>query len=689
MKKVGKVLVCISFLTMLLTGCSFSISPNSHQPGGDEEIIDDGIECSSYTFSNKSWESNEGKWSATKDGNNYSNGVQVTTSLSGVAVTSQDNYTSIQSIAITYHTNRDKGAGSISVYVGETLIAKQNVTKEGGTSDRTLKYSCDSLNGAVKFVVECTTNSIYISKIEIEHGDLIPIEATSIAIDSNNFELAIGKTKQLSVIYTPKNANTNKEVIWSSDNQAVATVDSTGLVSIKEDAAIGGSANITATLASNNYQTSVKVTVTEIKSDAYTVLIYLCGSDLESGWDGQRTNLTKGGYATEDIKEILAVKNQPEDVNIVIETGGAKAWKSNYGISSKYLQRHHVENGKLVTDASLSNVSMGKSSTLQSFLEYGLQNYPAEKTALILWNHGGALSGVCYDENFTDKNGQSDCLLASEVESALKGAFNSSGLTVGQDKLEWIGYDACLMAVQDIAEINSKYFNYMVASEESEAGEGWEYTSWLDDLYSNKSTETILKAICDGFIDSYDKTYGKQGYDNDQTLAYYDLNKMDAYKNAFEALATTMSSTIKNNTSTFNSLMKTVKAYGDTYLEKSDYQYYLQNYGYSDYMFDKVVLDGETYYLLHGYYDYGTFDARDALTKIKANSKFGSFASEINNVLNLLDELVVYSAKGNEAGESNGLCLVCPMDSYLTTDYYKDSESNFDNWRSLVNSRSL
>ena len=58
----------------------------------------------------------------------------------------------------------------------------------------------------------------------------------------------------------------------------------------------------------------------DVKS--YTILMYICGSDLES----------QNGFATADIKEILSVKC-PETVNIAIQTGGASAWdSSSYGI---------------------------------------------------------------------------------------------------------------------------------------------------------------------------------------------------------------------------------------------------------------------------------------------------------------------------------------------------------------------
>ena len=50
---------------------------------------------------------------------------------------------------------------------------------------------------------------------------------------------------------------------------------------------------------------------------SWAVYWYLCGSDLES----------QNGCATADLSEMLEVQ-LPENVNVVIETGGANAWQN-------------------------------------------------------------------------------------------------------------------------------------------------------------------------------------------------------------------------------------------------------------------------------------------------------------------------------------------------------------------------
>ena len=370
--------------------------------------------------------------------------------------------------------------------------------------------------------------------------------------------------------------------------------------------------------------------------DAWTILIYMCGSDLESD----------EYLATADIEEILSVSNQPDDINIVIETGGAKKWSSTYSISNDKLSRYYVSNKKLNLIDKLSNASMGATSTFQNFLEWGLKTYPADKTGVIMWNHGGGMEGVCYDEY------QKDYLTNAELQSALKTTFTNLNRS---EKLEWIGYDACLMQVQDIAETNSQYFNYMVAAQESEAGEGWDYDNWIDDLYAYKDTKTILSEICDTFIADYERNYGSK-YSNDQTLSVLDLSKMSAYKTSFEKMAKRLYSNYSSIYSTLKTIASSSKNYGE-------------------------YVDGHTTYK----YDFALFDAKDMLSKMKTNSYFKSdseLIGYINECISQISDIVIHNTIGDDAGNSNGISLFFNYEYYEYP--YTANDTNFYYWR-LIN----
>ena len=470
-------------------------------------------------------------------------------------------------------------------------------------------------------------------------GSAEPVDPTGISLSPTSLELSAGQSSSLTATITPKNANQNKTITWSSSNEAVATV-SGGTVKVKSTATAGQSATITAKLndAPTKPSATAIVTVTEEKIDEWTILMYISGSNLESD----------GGYATDDMAEILQLRNsQPDDVNIVMQTGGSTAWQ-NYNISAKNIGRYSIEPGKssptLVKTLSQSN--MGKSSTLQDFIEWGVTNYPAQKTGLIFWNHGGALDGCCWDDNYNGQYG--DPLTNDECLSAFQGAFGNLGRT---EPFEWVGYDCCLMAVQDIAEFNSPYFKYMVSSQESESGNGWDYDKWVDDLYAKKSTTTILKAIVDSFIE-------EQGTKSDQTLSVLDLTKMAAYKTAWEAMASALSSkyiTSSNAFSTLKNNINTAVKYG----YDSDYNNAEGNYGYV----------------------YDIFNVSDVLSKFA--SSYPNCSSEISAVQTALANLINYNRCGTKAKTSCGVCCFFPISSYNPSTYYTTSKTHFTNWRSL------
>jgi len=413
-----------------------------------------------------------------------------------------------------------------------------------------------------------------------------------------------------------------------------------------------GTTTVTVTYSGKtaSFTVTVKATVTQA---AWTIMIYMCGADLES--NGQTTASKASGYATGDLTEIYNTKSSlPSNVNIIVEAGGAKCWKTTYSsvINKSYLNRFHLSTSGYVKDAQITKANMGLSSTFESFLEWGLTDYPADRTMVIMWDHGGAMSGCCYDENYS-----SDSLSNAEVKSALTSAFSAKGRT---SNLEVMGYDACLMSVQDIAEFNSSHFNYMIASEESEAGAGWDYDGgWLSDIYSNPttvSTSTVLTDCCDQFITD---NGGASSSSNDQTLAWMDLSQASAYKTAWEDMASYMSSSVltSSNKSSFVTLVKSCKRYAVDSDNSQDY--------------------------------FSTFDAKDFLTKLKASSTFctGLMSTKITACTTAFANLVKYSAKGAGAGNSYGLCMFFSVSSNTTSNgaLYNSDNTNFTNWLSIVN----
>ncbi len=215
--------------------------------------------------------------------------------------------------------------------------------------------------------------------------------------------------------------------------------------------------------------------------DTVTIMVYMCGTDLES----------RSGMGTSDLQEMLNA-SFGRNINLLIYTGGCKAWK-NSAVSSSDNQIWQVRDGKLVClQKDLGSVSMTDPGTLAGYIQWCAKNYPASRYELILWDHGGgSVSGYGYDEKFTSSG--------SISLAGLDSALSAAGV-----KFDFIGFDACLMATVETALTMSQYADYLIASEETEPGVGWYYTDWLTDFGKDTSKPTIQvgRNIVDSFVDT-------------------------------------------------------------------------------------------------------------------------------------------------------------------------------------------
>ncbi len=250
----------------------------------------------------------------------------------------------------------------------------------------------------------------------------------------------------------------------------------------------------------------------------WAVYWYLCGSDLES----------QNGCATADLSELLEV-SLPENVTVVIQTGGASVWQNEIVDADKLQRYTYTSEGLELVDEQCS-ASMGAADTLESFLNFASEKYPADRTAVVFWNHGGgSVSGVAFDELY-----ENDSLTLDEIYEAFSRVWTPDNSD--NKPLELVGFDACLMATVDVANALSGFSRYMVASEETEPGNGWNYTDWVGALAKDSSIdgELLGKAICDSYMDGCRDAQT----DKDATLSLTDLSKVGQLLQAYESFGT-------------------------------------------------------------------------------------------------------------------------------------------------------
>lgn len=236
--------------------------------------------------------------------------------------------------------------------------------------------------------------------------------------------------------------------------------------------------------------------------DKATVMVYLCGTDLES----------RSKMATSDLQEMIDATIS-EDINVIVYSGGCNQWQ-NRAMSSRTNQIWQIKDeGIVCLEEDLGSYPMTDPDTLSFFIRWCAKNFPANRNSLIFWDHGGgSVSGYGYDEKFPTAGGMS----LGEIDKAL---------TESSVKFDFVGFDACLMATAENALMLAKHADYMIASEETEPGIGWYYTDWLTNYSkdSSRSTLEIGKDIIDSFVDTCARKVNGQS----TTLSIVDLAELE------------------------------------------------------------------------------------------------------------------------------------------------------------------
>jgi len=218
----------------------------------------------------------------------------------------------------------------------------------------------------------------------------------------------------------------------------------------------------------------------------WTYMVYISGDN----------NLSSAAIG--DINEMEQVGSS-EEINVVVQAEFSPQFSPDIGI-------YNTLRGKIIKDTDLSEINspyedignqdMGDKDTLTAFIEWAVNNYPANHYALVLWDHGagwkisrntgGVIKGALMDET-------SDSFMSLPDLAA---AVNNSGIHI-----DLINFDACLMAMYEVSYEFYGLTDYMVFAEHIEQGEGDPYDAILQELVDNPdmTASTLAKTITSEF----------------------------------------------------------------------------------------------------------------------------------------------------------------------------------------------
>ncbi|MBP5674855.1 hypothetical protein J6W91_00820 [Candidatus Saccharibacteria bacterium] len=273
-----------------------------------------------------------------------------------------------------------------------------------------------------------------------------------------------------------------------------------------------------------------------------TFAVYMIGSNLES--DGEAGTL--------DIKEMIDSKFDTKYAKVVIYTGGAKRWNMD-GISANENAIFEVSSDGIKKVQTYDKKVMTQGDVLTEYLDYVYDNYKSDLYDLVLWDHGGGpISGYGSDEN----NPKGTPMLLQDLKSAI----GNTKLVKDKKKFEIIGFDACLMGSIEVGNALKEYSNYMIASEESEPGYGWNY-DFLSSVDGKIKSDELGKTVVERFMHHYDD----YPYSVGLSLSVVDLSKIDELGKAADNLFNLVNSEVTNkNFSEYSKIMTRSNVYGYT-----------------------------------------------------------------------------------------------------------------------------
>jgi hypothetical protein len=298
----------------------------------------------------------------------------------------------------------------------------------------------------------------------------------------------------------------------------------------------------------------------------WTVLVYLDGDN----------NLEEDAIV--DYAEMASVGSNAR-LNIVVQFDRITSdedWDDTSNGDWHGVKRFRVERGKKPTKsnqlADLGELNMGDPRTLVDFASWGIKSYPAKHYALIFWDHGASWPGVANDDS-----SDSDLITLPELAGALANVQKNTGV----QKLDLIGFDACLMGQIDVLQAVAPFGQVAIGSADLEPGDGWAWSAWLKELAT--SPPQTAAALAPSIIKSFTAFY-KEEDDPSVTLAAFDLNKIELMTKQLDTLSSAMIAAMPKSFKSIGKARSYAAEYasGDTDISAIDLGYFA----------DSLIVDG-------------------------------------------------------------------------------------------------
>lgn len=239
----------------------------------------------------------------------------------------------------------------------------------------------------------------------------------------------------------------------------------------------------------------------------WTVFVYMGADNNLSPFAGSDLNEMEAGLKSERVKFVVLMDQEGKSNSRIYEV------KPDSGVNEKIVSTVVDDKGAVIPSS--KEVDTGNPKTLENFLRWGTKAYPARRSALVIWNHGG---GAFYDakhlKSFCTDDTSNSHLNLVDLWRPLQTLRTST-------RFDIVGFDTCLLGHAETAYQLRNTADFLVSSEKTEPGDGWNYEA-LSKALSAKPT-MMPREFSTVITKSFQSWYKKSG--DDATLSSIDLAK--------------------------------------------------------------------------------------------------------------------------------------------------------------------
>src|SRR4051794_33889859 len=299
-------------------------------------------------------------------------------------------------------------------------------------------------------------------------------------------------------------------------------------------------------------------------SAKWTVMVYVAGYNSLTSFAGKDLAEMRKVGSGDELRVTAFVKRLEQQAShrIVVGKDGKNEERENLG----------------------PDVDSGSPQTLVDFIRWSKAKAPAERYALVIWNHGSGWDPLDFDELYEHVKAagvtprELDARAGSQIGRSLFRRTIETALTRSNARLraiasddgtghsldtielgnvlkkaheilgrplDLLGMDACLMSCLEVAYQAEKDVRAVVSSEELEPGDGWPYDKVLADLRSNPGLDGagLGRVVVKRYIESY-KTRADQW---PVTMCAVHNSGLEAFSDALDAFSLELRRAIKDD----------------------------------------------------------------------------------------------------------------------------------------------